>query len=90
MSIGGNSLEHIELVVAKLGFLEAPRGQKMQTAPRETVVVAIGAYSIERIEEMSKLPTREPLLFVVVVVVGSVRDWRVLTLRGREQHNGPK
>ena len=55
LSIGANSLEHIELVVVNLGFLEAPRGQKMQTASRETVIIAIGAYSIERIEEMSIL-----------------------------------
>ena len=88
LSIGSNSLEHIEVVVVKLGFFEALRGKKMQTAPHETVVVAIGAYSIERIEEMSKLPGREPLL--LALLLARVTDWALMILRRRELQNGPK
>jgi len=40
LSIGAYSLEHIQDLAVNLLFLEALRGQKIQTAPRETVVLA--------------------------------------------------
>ena len=41
LSIGAYSLEHIKDLAVNLLLLDALRGQKMQTASRETVIIEI-------------------------------------------------